>query len=294
MTELFQWIDPNGSVTNLYGSTYRVAWDVAGRFSPATRFEADGVPDQDGARLRNVLFATREFVLPIWVKGTSAANLRTNIRTLVTAMNPKRGDGRIRITSPLGDQREIVCRAASGFDGSEKLGDTSGALAQCFPVLFKAFAPYWQDVADIVAGPWTVGSSPGSFFPFFPIRLSSSEVFAQTTIDNTGDDDAWPVWTISGPGDNFKLRNLTTGKALDIGAYFIVAGEVITIDTQPTGPTRRTITSNINGNLYTRLTVSSAMWPLIPGSNQVSIEMGTASAGVTSVQMARRQKYLAA
>jgi Phage tail protein len=300
VSETAVWIAPDGSSTTLhngsnpYGGTYFVSWSVSGRFSPPVRFQEDGVPDQDGLRLRAVFHGANEITLPIWVQGSSDADLRTKIRALVSSMNPKRGDGKLRITSPLGDQREVVCRVASGFDGAERIGDTTGAVAQMFPLTFKAHDPYWQDVADIVAGPWTVGTSPGSFFPFFPIRLSSSEVFAQVTIDNTGDENSWPIWTITGPGDNFKLKNLTTNKTLDIGAYFIIAGEVITIDTRPSGLSRRTITSNVAGNLYTRLTVTSAMWPLIPGSNQISIEMGTASAGVTSVQMARRQKYLAA
>lgn len=293
------WIAPDGTQTTLHGpdpylATYFVSWNVAGRFSPPSRFEEEGVPEQDGMRLRSVLFGAREFTLPVWIKGTSDADLRTKVRALVSTMNPKRGDGRIQITSPIGDQREITCRVSSGLDGAEKIGDSSGATAQLFPVTFRAHDPFWQDTADVVAGPWMVGSTPGTFFPFFPLRLSSSEIFAQDTIVNLGDDDAWPVWTITGPGENPKVRNLTTGKSLDLGIYFIVSGEVITIDTRPSGLARRTITSNINGNLYRLLTASSAMWPLIPGSNLISIEMGIASAGVTAVQMARRNRYLAA
>jgi hypothetical protein len=273
---------------------YFVSWAASGRFSPGVRFQEDGIPEQDGARLRAVFFDVREFVLPIWVIGATDADVRTNIRSLVRSMNPKRGDGKIRVTSPLGDQREITCRVASGFDSSERIGDTTGAVGQMFPLAFKAHDPYWTEAADIVAGPWQVGTSSGSFFPIFPIRLSSSEVFAQVTIDNLGDDDAWPVWTITGPGSSPKVKNLTTGKTTDLGSYFITAGETVTIDTRPTGSNQKTVTSNINGNLYTRLTAASDLWPLIQGTNQVSVEMGTAAAGVTSVQMARRHRYLTA
>jgi hypothetical protein len=289
--EVTVWIDPVGTQTTLAVDWGRAA--VSGRFSPPVIMDEEGIPEQNGQRLRAVRFGPQQFVLPLWVTGATPEQLRTNMRALVSALNPKRGDGIVRVTSTLGDQREIVCRVIDGLQVQERLGDSSGPTVQFMPVVFKAHDPLWRDVSDTVSGPWTVGSSPGSFFPFFPLRLSSSEIFAQATVVNAGDDDAWPVWTINGPGDSPKFKNLTTGKTIDLGTYFIVAGEVVTIDTRPTGSMRKTVVSNINGNLYPRLTAASALWPLVVGSNQVSVEMGTSFAGSTSVQMAYRNRYLA-
>lgn len=281
------WIDPDGAETTLL-----VDWDVTGRFSPPTRFEEEGIPEQDGMRLRAVHHGARDFVLPLWIEGASESDLRTKMRSLVSSMNPLRGDGRIRVTSPIGDQREIVCRAASGLEMGERIGDTSGPEVQKAAVVFRAWEPYWQDAADVVSGPWTVGGSPGSFFPIFPLRLASSEVFASVTVVNTGDVDAWPVWTITGPGANPRIRNLTTGKDFYLPAYTIQPGEVVTIDTRPTGATRKTVTSNTVGNLYGRLSGTTALWPFARGSNSVQIEMGSATTA-TAIQVSRRHRYLA-
>jgi hypothetical protein len=292
MSETVTWIDPAGASTTLNGgSGMFVPWDVSGRFAPPARFDEEGIPEGDGSRLRAVRHETRDFSLPVWVQAADQGSLRTAVRSLVTSMNPKRGDGIIRVTSPLGDQREIVCRVVAGLEGAERIGDTTGIWAQLFPLIFRANDPYWQDISDTVSGPWTVGSSPGSFFTLFPVRLSSSEVFSQMTVFNAGDEDAWPVWTITGPGLNPKLKNLTTGKTLDLVSYTIDAGEVVTIDTRPTGLNRKTVTSSTDGNLYGLVT--GALWPFAPGSNSVSIEMGGGTAA-SSVQVARRHRYLAA
>lgn len=283
MAETVQWVDPDGGTTTL-----QVEWDTSGRFSPPVRFEEELLPGASGGRLWGVHHEPRDFVLPLWIEGSSEADLRTQVRTLVSALNPLRGDGRIVVTTPVGDQREIVCRAASGLEMSERLGDTSGPQVQRAAVVFRAWDPYWRDVSDTVSGPWLVDENPGSFFPIFPIRLAASEIFAAVTVENPGDVEAWPVWTITGPGDDLGLLNLTTDKTLRL-EYSIAADEVVTIDTRPD---HRTITSNVAGNIYTSLVGAQVLWPLARGSNSIRVELGGATED-TVVQMSRRHYYLA-
>lgn len=283
MAETVTWIDPDGVELEL-----GVQWDVTGRFSPPTFFDEEGVPGQDGLRLREVRHDARNFVLPLWIEGSSESDLRTQMRSLVSAMNPQRGDGKIRVTSPVGDQREIVCRAASGLEMGERLGDTSGPTVQIAAVVFRAWEPFWQDVSDTVSGPWTVGAAPASFFPFFPMRLTSSEVFADVDITNSGDVDAWPVWTVTGPGSSITFQNLTTGYTLMLDTTLAVS-ESVTIDTRPGV---KTVVKSDGTNLYPNLSATSNLWPLQRGVNAVQISMGGATSA-TSVTMRRRHKYLA-
>lgn len=283
MAETVTWVDPDGVELAL-----EVEWDVTGRFSPPTFFDEEGVPGQDGLRLREVRHEARNFVLPLWITGTSEADLRTKMRDLVSAMNPQRGDGKIRVTSPIGDQREIVCRAASGLEMGERLGDTSGPEVQLAAVVFRAWEPFWQDVSDTVSGPWTVGLAPAPFFPFFPLRLTSSEVFAAVDVTNSGDVATWPIWTITGPGSSITLQNLTTGHTLLLNVT-LSASESVTIDTSPG---IKTVTKSDGSNLYPDLSSTSYLWPLQRGVNAVQISMGGATSA-TSVTMRRRHKYLA-
>ncbi len=281
MTETVTWIDAAGASTVL-----EVEWNTSGRFAPPTMFEEEGVPEQDGARLRAVRHGVREFVLPLWIEAASESALRTAMRDLVKAMNPKRGAGKIRVASPVGDEREIVCSYADGLDMRETLGETSGPLVQRAPVVFRAHSPYWQAVSDIT-DTYTSGD-PAPFFPFFPLRLSSSTVFADAAPTNIGDVDAWPVWTITGPGSAIVLRNLTTGYSLTLNTT-LGSGETVTIDTRPG---LKAVTRGDGTNLFTSLEQSTSyLWPLEEGANSVRVEMSSATAA-SSVTLAFRPLYL--
>lgn len=278
--EVTVWIDSTGAETTL-----KVDWDVANRFAPPVMLDEDSVPEQDGERLRAVRFGAREFSLPLWIDGVSPGDLRTVMRTLVKVMNPKKGDGRIRVTSPLGDQREIVCRAIAGLDMREKLGDTSGPTVQKTTVLFKAWDPLWRATSDIVTE-YQLGTT-AAFFPIFPLRLASSEVFVDTTITNDGDAVQWPVWTLTGPGSSIVLQNLTTAESLVLSTVLGV-GETITIDTQPGV---KTVVKNDGSNLWPDVDAMSVLWGLAEGANAVRVQMAAATTA-SQVRLARRNRYL--
>lgn len=289
MAETILWIDPDGVSTTLHTGSLDalfVSWNVHGRFAPPARFTEDGVPEQDGLQLREVLHDAREFSLPFWVRGASESDLWTKQRALVVSMDPKRGEGVLRITTPVGDQREISCRVVSGLEGAERIGDTTGQLAQSFPAVFRAWNPYWRSVSDNITD-YTPGSATGSFFPLFPLRLTSSEVFADATIVNDGDVDAWPVWTINGTGSGIVLSNLTTGKSLSLST-FLGVGESLTVDTRPRV---KTVTKQDGTNLWTDVSATSTLWPLVKGTNAIRIQMGAATA-TSRVRLARRNQYL--
>lgn len=278
--ELVEWIDPDGVTTTL-----QVEWDVSGRFAPPIAMEEDGVPEQPGMRLRAVRHEARDFALPLYITADSQTELRTATRALVATMDPTRGDGRIRITGPGGDPREITCRYQGGLEMSERLGDTSGPEMQRAVAMFRAHDPYWYDTSETV-DPFTIGA-PSSWFPFFPLRLGASELYATVTIDNLGDVAAWPVWQIQGPGSDITLRNLTTGKSLSLAVN--LGADAVTIDTRPG---RKSVVRTIDGaNLFGSLSLTSSLWPLQRGVNIVRVEMALATTD-SAVQLSRKHAYL--
>ncbi|RKT49364.1 phage distal tail protein [Saccharothrix australiensis] len=282
MPEVVEWIDPDGLVTAL-----DCDWDVTGRGLPPPRLDETGLPQQPGRLLRAVSDDVRDHTWTLWLTGTSEADLWIRQRALLTAMDPERGDGLLRVTTPVGDQRELVCRAIDGLHLVERLGSTSGPEVQQYTVTFRSHRPYWRDVADTTAGPWTPGSDPGGFFPFFPIRLVSSEVFADVSIDNVGDVPSWPVWTITGPGHGLTLRNLTTGRVLSLPSAALAAGQTLTIDTRPRRKSIRVGTANWFGEI----TTTSSLWSLAKGINVIRVELGAAAVDSSSVSLAYRREY---
>ena len=224
MTEVVQWIDPDGVITTLEHMSF------SNRFMPKMRFDADGVPGQPGEVFREVEHGSREFGVVFDVVASGESATRTAIRDMIRKLNPKRGAGRIRVLSPVGDQREIVCRYSGGGELEEKVGDDSGPDWQRFPITFLAHDPYWYDVSAIEQT-FTITAAAPSFFPILPIHLSASELAVDSSVDNTGDEDAWPVWTITGPGSGIKLTNQTTGRFTWLPGLALAAGQVLVIDT---------------------------------------------------------------
>jgi hypothetical protein len=280
LSESIVWIDPDGATATFS----KIEFDLRGRFFPSAVVDEEQVPGQPGGRLRNVRHGPLEFAMPVWVQGGSQTALRTALRALVLAMDPTRGVGTIRVTAPGGDQRDLSCICVDGLSVVEKLGETSNTMDQRLVLVFRAHDPYWRSTSNSVRT-YSAGSSTATFFPFFPLRLSSSEVFAADTVDNVGDVQTWPVWTATGPMTALVLKNLTTGEALTL-TVTLTSGETATIDTDA-----KTLTKNDGTNLFPYLDWSSVLWALRRGSNSIQVELN-GGGGSSSVQLSYPTQYL--
>lgn len=282
--EPIEWVSPGGTTTELY-----VQPGASGRFAPPVVIREDEVPGIQGSRFREARHGPREFPLPIFVDCATEALKRTALRTLIREMDPTRGMGKIRVQSPVGDLREINCRVVAGLQLDEGKDNAYPGWQKAVP-MFRAFDPYWYDTSDTIRD-FTTGVT-ATFFPFFPLRLSSSEVFVDGTVDNTGDVEAWPVWEITGPGSSIVLRDLGTGAFTNltsgIGAVTLDSSEVITIDTRPGV---KTVTKNDGTNLWPYLSTDSQLWPLYSGSTSFRVEMGAATSD-SKVRLTYRPRYL--
>lgn len=280
MTETLEFVDPDGASTTLVklrGAT--------GRWMPPVQAYEEEVPERHGTLLRSIRFQARDVVVPVLLDGSDRTDYRTTIRSLAASLNPLRGDGKLVATAEDGSVRELPCRYMDGLGFSEDL-PVHGRPS----LLFRAFDPFWQDADDTTETFEYTGAAVGSWFPMeFPITLLQSQVFASPTVDNTGDVEAWPVWTIEGPMSDLTLSNETTGASLSL-TYTVAADNSIIVDTRPG---MKTVELNASTNLYPYLVRSSSLWALHPGENEVSVEVGGATAD-TVVTLAYRRRWLAA
>jgi phage-related protein len=284
MTESIFWVDPDDGVTEL-----DCEWDATGRFAPNPVFEADGVPGQSGQRLRFVRHDVHEFAMKFWLAEDSEQLLRTTLRSTIYKMDPTRGIGRLRVIAPGGDSREIFCRVSSGLGISEVLGEDSAFYAQRISATFLAHDPYWYAVGD-TAIVYTGAAEVATFFPFFPLRLSASSVFVNdTSINNPGDLEAWPVWTIEGPGSNIVFTNITTSQSLTLNTA-VSSGQSVTIDTRPGA---KTVLDDDGNSLFPLMTPTSTLFPLTRGDNHIQISMDSTST-TSAIRLAFRPRYFAA
>lgn len=122
--------------------------------------------------------------------------------------------------------------------------------------------------------------------PFFPIVLASSTVDGAYQLDIKGDSEAWPIWEVTGPGEDLLIESVETGQRVFIAGEF---GEVVTIDTKLGDIWSESFT---RGELWNRASRDSVLFPLQPGVNKVRITMVNARP-TSSIRLRYREVYRA-
>lgn len=280
--ERISWIDALGVEHPLsYQRNIEVIQGKAGFLMPPGALVTDEVPFQPGARLRTVKTNARLLTLPLLVYEANRTTLWQTINAVLAWFDPTRGDGTLRVIRPDGAIRQLTCRYSSGLEGVG--GEANGVEWHKFALVLEAVDPYWYDYSSQTIA--VTGNTPATFFPFFPLRLSSSTVFASLTVVNGGDVVAWPQWTITGPASTVTLTNQTTGEALAFSAP-LASGETVDIDTRPgvkTALKRPGVNWFPQGN--------SVLWALGAGNNSVQVALGTTGTE-TSVTLRFTPRYL--
>jgi phage-related protein len=289
--DIVSFLDPDGVETIFNDPPDILMPGVEGRYMPPFEFSIHEVPEQAGAVLDRVKVGVREVVIPWFFTEADEETMRSILRSLAKRFDPTRGPGRLRVEDSLGTQRELTCYYAEGFGMVEDksthgFGSDRNNWWKKVALVFRALDPYWYDTVAI-SQTFQLGETPATFFPFFPLRLTGSEIFAEPTVDNSGDVEAWPIWQINGPGTGpITLQNVTSGKSLELNQSPLV-GESITIDT---APGEKTVLHSDGSNVFSSLSSDSSLWPLLAGPNALRIEMANATVD-SSVVLTYRRRY---
>ncbi|MGW0920079.1 phage distal tail protein [Streptomyces sp. NPDC002755] len=279
--------DPRGVTTHL--SDWENGWllqpGAKGLDMPGFAFTTDESPGVDGYELRDVHATGREIILPLafWANDSRTA-YKARRRAFVKSLNPKRGVGTLTLTEPDGATRTIGAYYTGGIEGDESL-DAAGERWCINAITFNCPSPYW--IGGDVTHTWKL-SVGGDFYPFLPLEVGDSQVLGAVTVDNVGDDRAFPVWTIKGPATSVTLTNSTSGQTLVL-TRTITGTDTIIIDTR-----ERQQTALLNGatNLWPNLSDASELWALDEGVNDLTLTVAGATSA-TSVSMTYQPRYLA-
>lgn len=259
---------------------------VQGLFGPPIEISSVTSPTNSGSFVTDVRHGTRELAVPVYWKDTSSSQAQlTTLRGWVAALDPMRGSGYVRVDNPDGTSRRATVRLNDGWNLEEIWTQFNEGV-----LVFRLDGePYFEDENEVSAT-YETGSTTFSFFPIFPLSLSSSTVFATADIENDGDVAAWPVWTIEGPGSAIFINNVTTGKTIELSTT-LVAGETLTIDTRPG---YKTVEFNPGAtNAFSDLAADASLWPLERGTNSISIEMNGSTAE-SNITLTYRRRWLSA
>lgn len=254
----------------------KVSWHLTGFMRPRYRVTTRRYPGQAGSRLLNIQADERELEVGLMVRADSREVFTRRARTLVRALQPLGGEGRLVVTEDDGSSRWVDCVCVEGPEGDETPGNGDDTW---WRVVLTFLAPQPYASGPSLSEWWSLKPSGIGWFPIIPIRLGPAGIGARKTIHNPGDVETFPLIVVQGPGEGLVARNRTTGKAAHLDYTIPTEGpaSVITFDTRRGG---QSIRDGYGNNLFSYLTDDDpSLWSLAPGDNDVEVQLLSAGAG---------------
>lgn len=228
-----EWVAADGAVWDLGDWESGVFLDmrgVEGLHNPELtmyRSESRGTP---GHRKRGWKAKTREVFWPVFVFADSSQEWRARYRAFFATLHPDR-EGVWRVTAG-NETRELAVSAVFGSPHTDAFDPLAEGWGE-YGVELEAAQPYWQG-PRVRRGPWAVPAPAPFLPPGPPVNISSASNFASADVPNTGDVEAWGVWSASGPLTEIVLG---VAGALITVPFELQVSDVLVIDTDPRNPT---------------------------------------------------------
>ena len=273
-TEVITWIDVDGVEHVMDHSTGLVPLvGKRGRFLPPVELTTDAVVGLPGGVVRNVRWQEREMALPVGFVGATHLLLSVKMRDWLGWLDPTRGPGRLVVqrtwttgVTATGTTRSIACYYAGGLEGAEGEEDTAGAVLKAV-LVFRAAEPFWEELPYEFTG-WPISGLSSDFTSATPREVV-----------NIGNVETWITWGITtsslhGLTGPITITNATTGKSI-IYTGNLATDTYLEISTKPGERSCRTrsVSPGPWTNRWGLLDPATEMWPLLPGSNMVSIHI---------------------
>jgi hypothetical protein len=222
----------------------------------------------DGVDVVRPIVGMRELTFPLYVEGASRADYLTKRRRLQSIMTSRSG---LRVTH-VEDDGETMWAQGHYVGGMEGAHTWDGQTSQVYAPILRCGDPYWHMPERTEPFLLDAGTS---WFPFPPLQLRGSLLQERRTVDNPGDVESWPLWTVTGPGAGFAIVHHGSGQTIEYDAP-VAAGQVVQVDTRPGS---RSVTDGAGTNLMPNVTSDPEFFPLLGGPNDLELVMpGTGDA----------------
>lgn len=232
----------------------------------------------DGAVFRGRRVRSRDIDLPLDILGRD----RNHLKELVSRLAKVLAEPCRLVAQEVDGTEWFVDAIRSGGGGFQYGIDTNGSRDLQLVITLTAGDPYFTSVA---LSSKTIGSgSAGSFLDnLSQMAVAASQTIGDIAIENPGDAEAYPVWTVVGPGNNFKAVSPSGEMLWWTGT--LSAGETLTFDTK-----FGTVTDGVGANRYADLAPAPRFWSVPPGTTTSEASMlGTdANSRITCSWQARK------
>ncbi|MER6382097.1 phage tail domain-containing protein [Streptomyces sp. NPDC001118] len=264
---------------------------ASGLDMPPFELHTDDSPNLDGSMYRGARAAARQILLPVFVYGIDRKTVVSFKRKLANALNPKNGYCVVTFIEQDGAARRLQCYYASGMEGNEST-DTSGFTWVSYGIQLTAVDPWFYGDTDVVAA-WSFGQAyPFLGNPFLPLKLNSGTPASGTlAVNNPGDIEAWPVWTITGPLKSFTFTGPDGSRwgvpAQAGGTDCLPIGRTLTVDSRPG---YKTITDDQGTNYFPLMSPNPVLWSVPSGLSTIQADLVSGS-GTPTVKVELLPRY---
>jgi hypothetical protein len=229
----------------------------------------------DGSTFRGQRVMPRDIDIPLYFRAPTRAQLQELLGRFARLMS---GAMTLRFVEDIGTDWSLVVHRVGG--GTYVYGqDTVGLMELRTVVTLRAGDPYWVSSVEIRRTVGTAGAGRGLIkaASFTKLRLSDSSASGAVALENPGDVDAYPVWQITGPGNNFHAVGPNGDEFTWTGT--LVGGETLTIDTR-----KASVVDGTGASRYSQLATAPRFWRVPPGFSSASVSMaGTTSSSLITL-----------
>lgn len=235
----------------------------------------------DGALFRGQRVLPRDIDLPLYLAAPDREGLKKLVSRLALMLA---GPCTLRLIEGDGSSWSTGVRRVGG-GGYVYGSDTTGERDLTMIITLRAGDPFWtysQLSQKIVTNS---GAGRGLLNGLAKLQVSSSQAIGEITLGNPGDAPALPVWTVTGPGLNFRAQSANGQEFLWTGT--LVGGEKLIVDTRA-----GTVKDGTGANRYAGMAPSPRFWSVPPGTTTATVALENTTVDSSIICSWRPRKWM--
>jgi hypothetical protein len=223
----------------------------------------------DGGTWRSTRRGVRDLDLPVTVIGTDRGDVESKLRRLASALSDRYGTPMLLAKYSDGTSYQIEVHYTGG--GETQFGSDAGDTFARWLITLQAPDPFWTSQQAVSFSLGYDAATRGLLPNLSQLQVKTDSVIGSFTIENPGDVDAYPVWSIQGKS---TLLSLSLN-----GVGFTYTENMAAGTAKRTINTRTASVVDPSGtNLYANLGTAPKLFAMPPGSSSISLSIAGADA----------------
>lgn len=260
-------VGANGDTVNLDGSDgYYLTTGFRGAGIPPTDVRITNSAG-DGGTWRSTRRGVRDLDLPVTVIGVDRADVEAKLRRFASALSDRYGTPFLVAKYSDGSSYQIEVHYTGGAE--TQFGGEAGDTFARWVVTLQAPDPFWTSQQAVSFSLGYDATTRGLLPNLSQLQVKTDSVIGAFTIENPGDVDAYPVWSIEG-------KSTLTSLSLN-GVGFTYTENMATATGKRTINTRTaSVVDASSTNLYAYLGTAPKLFAMPPGLSTISLSIAGA------------------